>query len=347
MRRASKTVSSHLLRIFACEAEQKGMGPEEFSRRVGFTPGEWQGPATRVSRARFQRVVETIAALDLWNVPPIDPPTLPSFEESFPELVTALANAPSGRRAVETFLEFRPLLGEFDWVDLWQDGRRLRVEYQSEWPTGARDAHWHFRWIAGLVRGYGQDLPLQLRVGLTARPPAAAVRAHREAHLGGAVRYDESRNWMELSTGGLDLPNPRYNPLVDRIASRALRGQLRELEAEASLALAVERALRRLLGAASDGQRSVWKGTRTVDLLCAELGTTRWTLRRHLALEGASFRGILAAVRLDLARRLLGETTLSLAEVAERVGFDGPTSFSRFFRAATHASPTEYREAHR
>lgn len=47
--------------------------------------------------------------------------------------------------------------------------------------------------------------------------------------------------------------------------------------------------------------------------------------------------------RVQLARRLLSESHLSLAQVAARVGYESGPSFSRVFRKATGRSPGEYR----
>lgn len=59
---------------------------------------------------------------------------------------------------------------------------------------------------------------------------------------------------------------------------------------------------------------------------------------------GTSVRKELASVRIDEARRLLENTSLSLAEVGARTGFASPTYFTAAFRAATGQTPGECRK---
>ncbi len=46
---------------------------------------------------------------------------------------------------------------------------------------------------------------------------------------------------------------------------------------------------------------------------------------------------------LSSARRLLGDETLSIARVSQKLGFEYPQHFVRFFKAHTGATPSEYR----
>ena len=49
--------------------------------------------------------------------------------------------------------------------------------------------------------------------------------------------------------------------------------------------------------------------------------------------------------QLELAQLLLGESSLSVSEIAQRVGIDDPLYFSRTFRENVGKSPLEYRKA--
>ena len=52
-------------------------------------------------------------------------------------------------------------------------------------------------------------------------------------------------------------------------------------------------------------------------------------------------------VELAEGKRLLGETDLSLSQIATVLGFSSPSYFSQSFRSAEGMSPTEYRKANR
>jgi AraC-like DNA-binding protein len=68
------------------------------------------------------------------------------------------------------------------------------------------------------------------------------------------------------------------------------------------------------------------------------------TLRRRLANEGASFRAIVQDIRYLLARQLIGESELSLAEVAAVLGFGELSVFSRAFRRWSGMAPSQWRK---
>ncbi|MDR9423887.1 MAG: AraC family transcriptional regulator [Marinobacter sp.] len=84
--------------------------------------------------------------------------------------------------------------------------------------------------------------------------------------------------------------------------------------------------------------------TPTLDMLAAKLGTTPWTLQRHLVDEGTGFRQLLDDTRKQLAFDYLRETDLSLAEIAWLLGFSNPPAFHKAFRRWYGTSPGEHRK---
>lgn len=45
------------------------------------------------------------------------------------------------------------------------------------------------------------------------------------------------------------------------------------------------------------------------------------------------------------AKKLLGDTDLSVAEVGDKLGFPEPTNFNRFFKNMTNVTPLQYRKS--
>lgn len=66
-------------------------------------------------------------------------------------------------------------------------------------------------------------------------------------------------------------------------------------------------------------------------------------LQRRLAAAGVSFSDLLEETRRDLASRLLASDVLSVAEVAERLGYANPSALSRAVRRWTGAAPRDLR----
>lgn len=69
------------------------------------------------------------------------------------------------------------------------------------------------------------------------------------------------------------------------------------------------------------------------------------TLRRQLARQGVSFRGLLDELRAQLAVRYLRETSMNNDDIADVIGFRDPATFRHAFRRWTGRSPTVFRRA--
>ncbi len=85
-----------------------------------------------------------------------------------------------------------------------------------------------------------------------------------------------------------------------------------------------------------------------LEALAAELGLSpvQFT-RRFRAAFGETPSRFLKSLRLARARRLLGDTELTLAEIAERCGYENGFYLSRVFTAETGLPPSEYRRRRR
>lgn len=92
-------------------------------------------------------------------------------------------------------------------------------------------------------------------------------------------------------------------------------------------------------------RKTLLEGARlpSLDVVAARLGFSNSTLRRHLVREGASFQALLDTCRYEHAVRLL-EKPLILEEIAARLGFNSPSSFSFAFKTWTGESPSGFRQ---
>jgi AraC-like DNA-binding protein len=129
------------------------------------------------------------------------------------------------------------------------------------------------------------------------------------------------------------------------------------LESDAALSAIVRRRLDKLLPGAIPVSTSAPLGahvrrllvenlgqtTITADSLAKALAMSRRTLTRRLREEGTSFRAILDDVRAELARALLQDPNLSIADVAFFLQYSEPPAFHRSFRRWTGQTPQSYR----
>lgn len=80
------------------------------------------------------------------------------------------------------------------------------------------------------------------------------------------------------------------------------------------------------------------------DHIAASIGLSERVLRRRLAAHGTSFRALTDEVVAPLAKRYLRDSGLSVADIAERVGYSEAASFVRAFRRWTGTTPDVFRD---
>jgi AraC-like DNA-binding protein len=84
----------------------------------------------------------------------------------------------------------------------------------------------------------------------------------------------------------------------------------------------------------------------TVEALAKEVGVSRAALaKRFVELVGVSPIQYLAGWRMHLAQHLLQDSTLGLAEIAARVGYESDAAFNRAFRRRVGSPPATWRQA--
>ncbi len=82
-----------------------------------------------------------------------------------------------------------------------------------------------------------------------------------------------------------------------------------------------------------------------VDGVAASLGLSKRTLNRRLAERGTSTKDLIAEVRIQIARQLLRDTDLTIADIAATTCYSDVASFSRAFSARVGRSPAAWRNS--
>lgn len=116
---------------------------------------------------------------------------------------------------------------------------------------------------------------------------------------------------------------------ADELAERALREEPPAVDLVARIEAQVRQELQR--------------GEVSAAAVARRLRMSPRTLQRRLDDEGTSFRALCERVRQDLARALLADPAVPLAEVAYRLGFSEPGAFGRAFKRWTGSSPGAFR----
>lgn len=85
-----------------------------------------------------------------------------------------------------------------------------------------------------------------------------------------------------------------------------------------------------------------------IDDLAGSLGYSKSYLFKVFKLEtGTTINSFKKTVLVNRAQSLLAKTDLSVTEIAEKLGFDTQSYFTKFFTLNARVTPTEYRKIHR
>lgn len=100
-----------------------------------------------------------------------------------------------------------------------------------------------------------------------------------------------------------------------------------------------------VLAAEADGLMELQFGKKlTLQVLAEQLKVSPFHLQRtYKRVTGRSPAEKLDQLRVEKARMLLADTTLTVAEVGQAVSFRGPSHFTAWFTRKTGQPPTEYR----
>lgn len=129
----------------------------------------------------------------------------------------------------------------------------------------------------------------------------------------------------------LRLRNP--NPGLQETLERHAHLLLSERDMAPSLISQIRSRLRVLL----------MEGSISRDHLAEELGISSRHLHRQLQKAGSSYRELVDDIRIELAKTLLQDDSLTVDAISRRLNFKEGPSFSRWFREMTKQTPGEYR----
>jgi AraC-like DNA-binding protein len=175
------------------------------------------------------------------------------------------------------------------------------------------------------------ERPLDGSAELAIAEPAYFARFGRGAPR---VRFGQPANRLVFARSVLDLPLSMADPAAQRLAMEACERSLAELGERGQLVQSVRAAARTEDGA-----------FRTLDDVASAVGVSPRTLKRKLAAHGVAYSDLVDDERREAALLLVRSPSLSLDEVAEKLGYSDVANFRRAFRRWTGVSPAAYRRS--
>jgi AraC-like DNA-binding protein len=144
------------------------------------------------------------------------------------------------------------------------------------------------------------------------------------------VQFESARSGVVVDDALLDAPRAGSDPRLANLLQAHADILLARVPAEATFAQQVRGAVATEL---REGEPDIAKVAR-------RLATSARSLQRRLQEEGASFRAMVDATRLELADVYLGEKHLSIADIAYLLGYSEPPAFIRAYKRWTGRTPT-------
>lgn len=155
-----------------------------------------------------------------------------------------------------------------------------------------------------------------------------------EAQFGCGVTFGAPENAIVFDASWLHAPSANADPKLARVLEDHTEHLLAQLPSPQSFAEQAREGLRAGLGARDASPEA----------LARRLGVSERTLRRRLQQEGTSYQAVLDDVRNALARTLVLQSDVSLAQVAEQLGFAEVSTFYRAFKRWTGTTPAQFQK---
>lgn len=169
-----------------------------------------------------------------------------------------------------------------------------------------------------------------LSVGVTHHEPTDRDAYERRL---GRIAFDQTCNSIVIGGATLNLPMPGADPNLFNLVKRFCDQELALQKSEEDPLNRVRDAILRCLQCGNTNPRRV----------ADELGITPGSLHRLLKSQSTSFQQLFDDTRRRLAHRYLLESSLTLTDIAQRVGYSELSAFSRAARRWFGASPRSIR----
>ncbi len=150
--------------------------------------------------------------------------------------------------------------------------------------------------------------------------------------FGCPIEFNANLNQAIYSGEYLNIPNPDFNLVSTKMAAELCNQMLHSLGSQRCMITKLHQYI-----------RSHPEGFPTAQQAAKALGFSERTLRRQLNSLGTSYQHVFNDVRKTAAIQYLEDTSLSMEDIADLLGFSSGASFYRAFKKWTGKAPSAYR----
>jgi AraC-like DNA-binding protein len=312
-----------------------GVPPGQALQRTGLQADDLRGPALKTSIRQFMTVCRN-------GITASKDPALP-FRAGARMHVSSYGMYGYALLCCETLREVTQLAVKFHRLATPTVSMAFREEDgEAVWSfdevSGLDPDDALYRFLIEFQFGIHQTLARDMRgpafklSGLRVRYPRPAHHALYRRYFGCSCAFDQPRNELRYPAAQLDEPAAYRNPITVAMAAEVCERMLVEAKTADGVTRRVYNLLMERPGQFDD-----------MEALARKLHTSSRTLRRHLTMQGTSYKEILDDVRCHLAKEYLRTTRMSIDDIASTLGFSDAANFRHAFRRWTHKSPSDFR----
>ncbi len=249
-----------------------------------------------------------------------------------------IISSKSGIEALELAVRFLPLTFAFTVITVHREAGLIHLRF------GAPDLETHLQQFL-VERDMAAAAILLSEIGSTNfglericfEAPAPSLSAHRMPAkvLGAAPEFGANTNCLVFRETSLQQALPQANPLTAAMCEQMCKQLMERRRVRVGTSTIIRQYL------------SAIPGDTPADLatMARMLNSSPRTLKRRLQEEGTSFTQLLAESRAKLAQELMRDSSLTLTDMADRLGFSDLSSFSQAFKRWHGVSPRAFRNA--
>ncbi len=149
------------------------------------------------------------------------------------------------------------------------------------------------------------------------------------------IKFEQEQDAMVVDVEAIDMPLPQANEEMLTIVCQRLDRALLKIESKSSWRDMVSSRIK----------TSLAQGVPSLETIALQMTIGGRTLRRNLSNEFTSFSIVLQDTRREMCDQFLAQNRLSLAEIAEQLGYSQQSSFNRAFKNWYGETPKAYTQA--
>jgi len=345
MMNMTKTVSHKVIAHSYNKVLDAGMDDSFIYHETGISKSDVAGEHGRLNITCVSSMYELcrvnkIALIepDIWDL------SLENIMAFSGDLFSLCLTSATAREAILNFINYRAIIGEYDYILLKQDSQNTYIHYipNISTPWASLDACGTFVLIYKILQYFCENHRPRCNMRFTGDSWIRQLEYCDFFH--GDMKFNEPVNCMIFDTRILNEVNNEHNLLVSKYLKNKLQEEISRTcyLYDDNNSLSKEEQLQSLI-------YKVWMDNDMCDLriehISEKLGMSRWTIRRKLMEEGTNYQQLTTIFRREKAIEQLSQKNIKIGDIGESLGFSSHSSFTRFFIKNFNMSPVEYKEA--